>query len=156
LTAQDDDSEPALWALDLEALKKSSGPVQNDVKPSGGSSTGLPIYTPQSARAYIAKAFDTSKKSRPSNDKQTSPSKKKQQQSAAALAGEREANLGHLLKALDMLYDSWAPATLPEELDRRTWEWYVGVRPAVADGVAGWGGKNEIKLSSILDRCRPD
>jgi len=49
------DEEPALWGLDLEALRSSKGPLVS----SGGSNdgAGLPIYTPQSARGYLIKSF---------------------------------------------------------------------------------------------------
>ena len=74
--------------------------------------------------------------------------------SAAKRMASKEENLGHLLRALDLLYDSWAIVLSPEDLDKRTWGWYVKVRPEVEHGVAGWGGKNEIKLKDILDLRR--
>ena len=55
-----------------------------------------------------------------------------------------------LLRALDLLYQSWIGTLGPEALDKRVWGWYVKVRPAVEQGVAGWGGKNEVKLADIL------
>jgi hypothetical protein len=113
-------------------------------------SSSLPIYTPQSARAYLLKSFD----SPPEESDATSPKKKK----AAATKETKEANLGHLLKALDLLYTSWSKELKPSDLDSRSWGWYMNVRPAVADGVAGWGGKNNLKLSDILQlrRKNPD
>lgn len=136
----EEEEKPALWALDLEALKKSS----NEKQPAAtavGVHSNIPIYTPQSARAYLLKAFDN-----PQSD--TTTSKKP---TAAARAAQKEDNLGKLLRALDLLYDAWAKELSTDELDKRTWNWYVKVRPSVEDGVAGWGGKNELRLADILD-----
>ncbi|RMZ11224.1 hypothetical protein D0860_03509 [Hortaea werneckii] len=133
--------DPALWALDLEALRKG-----NSRGPSFGNS-GLPIYTPQSARAYLLKSFDAAA---PLAEDGGSAKK----QSAKAKSAEKEENLGRLLKAVDLVYASWAETLSPEELDKRTWSWYVRVRPSVESGVAGWGGKNQVKLADILDLRR--
>ncbi|KAL8825553.1 MAG: hypothetical protein Q9191_004337 [Dirinaria sp. TL-2023a] len=137
-----DDEEPALWGLDLEALRSSNGPVVFD----DSESTKLPIYKPESARSYILKSFASA----PSTD--LAPPKKKL--SAAALAAEKERNLALLLQSLDLLYASWAQILSTEELDKRAWSWYVAVRPEVQQGVAGWGGKGQVKLSQILDMRR--
>ncbi|KXT11574.1 hypothetical protein AC579_3118 [Pseudocercospora musae] len=137
--------EPAVWALDLEALKKSGNEKQPAMVQIGNNSN-LPVYTPQSARAYLVKSFDTA----PASD---APSSKKS--TGAAKAAEKEQNLGKLLRALDLLYESWATKLTPDELDGRTWNWYVKVRPAVAEGAAGWGVKNELRVADILD-SRPD
>lgn len=140
---------PALWALDLEALKKKSG--SSSKQPAGtqaGNHSGLPIYTPQSARAYLLKSFATPEVA-------DGPAAKKL--SATARLAEKETNLGKLLRALDLLYDSWTPTMSPAELDQKTWSWYAKVRPPVEDGVAGWGEKNQLKLADILAlRCMTD
>ncbi|KAI6841250.1 hypothetical protein KC340_g2020 [Hortaea werneckii] len=132
--------DPALWALDLEAMRKgkSRGPASGN--------SGLPIYTPQSARAYLLKSFDSA------TALLEDGSAKKQ--SAKAKTVEKEENLARLLKAIDLVYASWAETLSPEELDKRTWSWYVRVRPSVESGVAGWGGKNQVKLADILDLRR--
>lgn len=134
------DSDPALWALDLEALRKG-----NSRGPASGNS-GLPIYTPQSARTYLLKSFDSA-----AALAEDGSAKKP---SAKAKIAEKEENLGRLLKSIDLVYASWAEALSPEELDKRTWSWYVRVRPSVESGVAGWGGKNQVKLADILDLRR--
>lgn len=143
------EESPALWALDLEALKKKSG--SSSKQPAGtqaGNHSGLPIYTPQSARAYLLKSFDTPEVA-------DGPAAKKL--SATARLAEKETNLGKLLRALDLLYDSWTPTMSPAELDQKTWSWYAKVRPPVEDGVAGWGEKNQLKLADILAlRCMTD
>lgn len=130
--------QEALWGLDLEAMRSTDAPV------TGGTSAGMPIYRPESARAYILKAFGSPP---PAAD-----SKKKK--SGAALDREREENLGLLLGALDLLFSSWADHLSREELDRRAWSWYVQVRPDVESGVAGWGGKGAVKLVDILNLRR--
>ena len=139
----DGEEQPPLWALDLEALKKSnnSDPIVASAPSQGGSKSTLPIYTPQSARAYLLKAFDTAP---------TNAEDKPKKSTSAAKTTEKERNLGKLLRALDLLYESWSETLSPEDLDKRTWGWYVKVRPDVADGVAGWGGKNTLQLSGIL------
>lgn len=143
------EESPALWALDLEALKKKSG--SSGKQPAGtqaGNHSGLPIYTPQSARAYLLKSFATPEVA-------DGPDAKKL--SATARLAEKETNLGKLLRALDLLYDSWTPTMSPAELDQKTWSWYAKVRPPVEDGVAGWGEKNQLKLADILAlRCMTD
>ncbi|KAF2210993.1 hypothetical protein CERZMDRAFT_112825 [Cercospora zeae-maydis SCOH1-5] len=136
---------PPLWALDLEALKK-TGSSKQPAPTQAGNHSGLPIYTPQSARAYLLKSFDSS----PSGDEASS-----KKPSAAARVAFKEQNLGKLLRALDLLYDSWSAELSPAELDQRTWNWYVKVRPAVEDGVAGWGEKNKLKLADILALRHP-
>ena len=134
------DDEPALWGLDLEALRSSNGPLV-----SGAHSSSLPIYTAQSARAYLLKSFA----SIASPTDESSPKKR----SAAVLKADKERNLGLLLRALSLVFESWAVLSR-EELDRRCWTWYVAVRPEVEHGAAGWGGKGEVKLSQILDLRR--
>ena len=136
--------EPALWGLDLEALRLSNGPLVSGAQGANGS--GLPIYTAQSARAYLLKSFAPV----PSATDDASPATKK---SAAMLKAERERNLGLILRALDLVFQSWALLDRAE-LDKRAWAWYVAVRPEVENGVAGWGGKGEVKLSRILNLRR--
>ncbi|KAI9673112.1 MAG: hypothetical protein M1817_002974 [Caeruleum heppii] len=144
-----DASLPALWGLDLEALRTSNGP-----QPVGASlnAHGLPIYSPQSARAYLLKSFPSASEPDLSQSEKPSPRKPK----ASALLEEKERNLACLLGALDLLYSSWAPFLSTEELDRRAWSWYVHVRPEVQSGVAGWGGKGRVALADILSLRRKD
>ncbi|KAJ4985644.1 hypothetical protein SVAN01_08819 [Stagonosporopsis vannaccii] len=136
--------EPALWGIDLEALKKANtGPSTNK------GSSQLPIHTAQGARAYLLKSFETPKAA--SADPDAAPVKR----TAASLTAEKERNLGMLLGALELLYQSWAHVLSREDLDRRAWGWYVRVRPEVAPGQAGWGGKGIVKLADILELRRP-
>ncbi|KAI9864332.1 MAG: hypothetical protein M1813_003252 [Trichoglossum hirsutum] len=133
------ETEPALWGLDLEALRRSNTHSRTP--------GDLPIYTAQSARSYLLKSFTTA--SPPVESSNSRPKK-----SATALAVETERNLGLLLGALDSLYSSWSHVLTKEELDRRAWGWYMNVRPEVEAGVAGWGSKGEVKLADILSLRR--
>jgi len=141
-------ADPALWGLDLEALRQSNTSQASSA--TSRISGELPIHTAQSARSYLLKSFATASPS--STEPPSSQPKKK---SPTAIAAEKEHNLGLLLGALDSLYGSWSHALTREELDRRAWGWYVNVRPDVETGVAGWGGKGEVKLADILNlKCR--
>lgn len=133
--------EPALWGIDLEALKRANKPNADTHQ---GTSSTLPIYTAQSARAYLLKAFETPKVEGASPKKTT----------AASMTAARQRNLGLVLGALELLYRSWADILTKEDLDKRAWSWYVNVRPDVAAGAAGWGGKGNVKLSDILELRR--
>lgn len=137
------ESEPALWGLDLEALRSSNGPLSAGAQ--SRDTSGLPIYTAQSARSYLLKSFVTGPTQAAGSE--SSPPKKK---SFASAAAGKERNLGLLLHSLDLLYSSWAHVLSKDELDRRAWSWYVRVRPEVQNGVAGWGGRGEVKISEIL------
>ena len=134
------EKEPALWGLDLESMR-SSTKASHTEKSTGG----LPVHTAQSARAYLIKSFS----SKSATEGSEGNSKKK-----SVTLAEKERNLALLLGALDLLYSSWAPYISVEDLDRRAWSWYVQVRPEVDSGVAGWGGKGEVKLSDILSLRR--
>lgn len=152
-------NEPALWGVDLEALKKANQP--GVPRSSKGGSSDLPIYTAQSARAYLMKAFESppveaiKEEGIKREEGVTTKSKAKSKRTAAVIVAEREHNLGLLLGALESLYKSWAQVLSREDLDKRAWGWYVRVRPDVAQGAAGWGGKGNVKLSDILDLRRP-
>ncbi|KAF2178820.1 hypothetical protein K469DRAFT_642027 [Zopfia rhizophila CBS 207.26] len=140
--------EPALWGVDLEALKKSNGP--GATASSCKHSNQLPIYTAQSARSYLLKSFETPKTGAESAD--ASSAKKK---SNAAVVAEKGRNLGLILGSLELLFKSWSSTLSKKDLDKRAWGWYVRVRPEVEPGVAGWGGKGNVKLSDILQLRRP-
>ncbi|KAI9824796.1 MAG: hypothetical protein M1832_001624 [Thelocarpon impressellum] len=144
-------SAPALWGLDLEALRSSNGSEAVNSPLAGG--TGLPIYTAQSARAYLLKSFNTALAPGDMATPSTRPAKKKPY---AVIAQERERNLGLVLGALELLYSSWTGHIASQELDRRSSQWYLAVRPDVDTGVAGWGGKGEVHLRRILDLRRKE
>lgn len=147
---QQQSEQPPLWGLDLEALKKSTTPTPTLALAQSASTTNMPIHRPQAARAYLLKSFDNPPSSTTTTKDQPSSSSSKKPASAASKAAEKERNLGLLLRALDLLYQSWIETLGPDDLDKRVWGWYVRVRPAVEHGVAGWGGKNEVRLGDIL------
>ncbi|KAH8665972.1 ribosomal protein S5 domain 2-type protein [Tricladium varicosporioides] len=129
--------QDALWGLDLEGMRSENSPVTGD---------SLPIHRPEGARAYIMKAFAC-----PPEPESEGKKKKK---TAAQAEVEKQENLGMLFGALDLLFGSWVQHISKDELDRRAWGWYVIVRPEVEGGVAGWGGKGNVKLSDILSLRR--
>jgi len=130
--------QEALWGLDLETMRSTNAHVI------GGTDSGMPIHKADGARSYIMKAFASA--STPD-----APTKKK---TGAALEREKEQNLGKLLGALDLLFGSWVEHISRDDLDRRAWGWYVQVRPDIESGVAGWGGKGDVKLADILNLRR--
>ncbi|KAI9734562.1 MAG: hypothetical protein M1834_002163 [Cirrosporium novae-zelandiae] len=133
--------ETTFWALDLEALRSSakSGWVERP-----DTTTALPIYTPQFARSYLLKSFSIAHE--PSAEPQIKGSKL----TASALIAEKERALALLLGALEILFSSWASVLSAEDLDSRSWGWYVQIRPEVQSGPNGWGQKGGVKLSDIL------
>lgn len=133
------EEKPALWSLDLEAVRKAKSGSQAPLISQSAGTTNMPIHTPQSARAYLMKSFE----SPAAGD---GPKKL----SAAQIVKQKEDNLGHLLRAIDLLYMSWIGTISPDDLEKRVWGWYVKARPAVESGVAGWGGKNVWNLADIL------
>lgn len=125
---EEEEEEDWFWGLDIDALADSK-------------STALLIHTPQSAYTYLAKAFPTvDLENGTKNDKAT----------AKVQAENKAHNLPFVLGAIDALYASWATTLSPDELDRRAWNWYAAVRPAVEHGRQGWGGKGAVHLSAIL------
>ena len=147
-------TSPPLWGLDLEALKKTSTSSSSETpilaKAQTPSTTNMPIHTPHAARAYLLKSFDNPPSPSLSSAQTSISSSNTKKPSTASKPADKERNLGMLLHALDLLYQSWSDVLGSAELDRRVWGWYVRVRPAVEQGVAGWGGKNEVRLGEIL------
>ena len=152
-TLQNEDAapkqQPAFWGLDLEALRKSNGPLLPGKHASG--QNDLPIHTPEAARGYLLRSFDLRQgdtELAEAKMKRESPAKKKQ--STTEITARKDKACAVLLKALDMLYESWTSTLSSDELDRRAWSWYVKVRPDVAQGQAGWGQKGQVKLEDVL------
>ncbi|KAL3469833.1 hypothetical protein BJX99DRAFT_264816 [Aspergillus californicus] len=136
-----DNSEPAppLWGIDTEAIRRAHH-SDTGVK----AETAFPIHTSQSARSYLLKAFVNIS----SGDAgKPEPPKKRTQ---AQIEAERESCLGHLLRSIDLVCQSWAYHLTKDELDRRAWAWYMRVRPSIRSGAEGWGEKGVVKLSEIL------
>ena len=148
--AQSGQKHTAFWGLDVEALRKSNGPLVAGKRSTGQS--GLPIHTPEAARSYLLKSF-TAVETEGHDDKvkvKSEPSLSSKRATSAQLAAQKEEAAGTVLKALDMLYASWASTLDKDDLDRRAWAWYLHVRPDVAQGQAGWGQKGRVKVEDIL------
>jgi hypothetical protein len=149
--APDAEEETPLWGIDLEALKKkAAGQSASSFSPSG---SDLPIYTPQSARAYLLKSFETPPESPILADTEVPskiPLKTGKKPASGSVSAQKERNLAILLQTLDIVFSSWANTLDKDDLDKRAWAWYVRVRPEVQSGVAGWGGKGDVKMEEIL------
>lgn len=139
------DGSPALWGLDLEALRKSNSHGLTSGRPAENS--GLPIHTANSARVYLLKSFTNA----PESSEASNTSKKK---TFSQVVQEKANCLGLLLRAIDLLCESWASTLSADELDRRAWSFYLHVRPEVKSGPAGWGEKGRVELSKILNLRR--
>lgn len=117
-------SGEALWALDTENRKPASSTI------------GMAIHRPEAARNYLLRSF--------------LPVTQEGKKSVAALNEEKAENLGRVLGALRVLFESWKGTVGRDELGRRAWGWYVGVRPDVEAGPAGWGAKGKLDLNRVL------
>jgi hypothetical protein len=141
------ETSPALWGLDLGALRDSDGPRSRAAGPRPVSA--LPIYAPESGRQYLLNAFSQQKPDDPGPAEEQSKSKGKgKSKSQPVMTKERCA--GMVLGAIDAVCESWASSLDRDELDRRAWSWYVKVRPDVRDGIPGWGQKGPVALADIL------
>jgi hypothetical protein len=159
----------AAWGLDLEAMREQQEAGSSGSGGGGSSSSratarfkhgpssgltsvvGMPIHRPEGARQYLMRSFASSEASGKTGDgsaPETTPTKKKK--TVKAMDAEKEENLGLLLGALRIVFDSWADHISAAELDRRAWSWYVAVRPEVDAGPSGWGAKGAVKLKDIL------
>lgn len=139
------DGPPALWGLDLEALRKSNHHGLSSGRPA--ENNRLPIHTAESAREYLLKSFSKA----PEDAESGNATKKKR---FSQVVQEKEMCLGLLLRAIDLLCESWASTLSADELDRRAWSFYLHVRPEVQSGPAGWGEKGRVELSKILNLRR--
>ncbi|RMZ92093.1 hypothetical protein DV736_g663, partial [Chaetothyriales sp. CBS 134916] len=136
-------SHAALWGLDMEALRRSNGPLI------AGRSSGPPVHSPKAARSYLLKSMDLA--DRPdygSTQETTSPSSKKK--TAVEIAARKEEVAAMVLTAIDIALASWKNTLSPEELDRRAQSWYAMVRPEVAQGKEGWGQRGIVHLQDII------
>lgn len=146
----------AVWGLDLEAMRTKTTNLSGfNSKVSPNSMVGgLVIHRPEGARSYLLRSFASASTSSSPDQQPSSFSSPTKKRSAKAQDAEKEQNLGLLLGALRLLFDSWADRLTAEELDRRAWGWYISVRPAVDSGPSGWGAKGVLKLKDILDLRR--
>ncbi|KAH6842853.1 hypothetical protein B0I37DRAFT_383028 [Chaetomium sp. MPI-CAGE-AT-0009] len=156
----------ALWGLDLEATRAGKtvvGGYGSGVRMHAATGVvGMQVHRPEQARGYLLRSFGSAVVAAAEGEGATaaaaaatgkSPKKAK---TLKAMEMEKEENLGLLLGALRIVFDSWAGHLGAAELDRRAWGWYVAVRPDVESGTAGWGAKGKIKLSDVLKLKRPE
>lgn len=161
-TEEGSPSHEMYWGLDLDALRRSNGPLI--AGKNSGSGTGLPIYTPESARNYLLRSMtfvedeikvesDVQAESSTVQEKPVKAESPKaitsKKPTAKEIAAKKEQAAATLLQTLDLLFSSWAHLSR-DELDRRAWSWYLNVRPDIAQGQAGWGQKGQVKLADIL------
>ncbi|KAK6379211.1 hypothetical protein LTS17_006129 [Exophiala oligosperma] len=145
----DDHNSPstAFWGLDLEALRRSNGPL---IGPRDGHrQNGPPIHQPSAPRNYLLKSMVVIE----SDDAQTEEGKTQKQgnkPSPKSMAGKKEEAAAIMLKAIDAVCQSWASTLSDEDLDRRAQAWYMLVRPEVEQGQAGWGQRGKVHLKDIL------
>lgn len=173
----------AVWGLDLEAMKSTSGgaAAASGARSYDAGVVGMPIHRPEAAMAYLLKSFATRvdpqdgedagagttgaeiKEEKAGVDENTTPRKGSatakpkatpKRKTTKVLNIEKEENVSRLLGSLRLLFDSWADHLGTAELDRRAWNWYVAVRPEVESGPSGWGAKGHLRLQSILDLRR--
>lgn len=133
----------AVWGLDFEAMRSKTNTPASSARSYAAGVVGMPVHRPESARAYLLKSFAQ----RVEEDQGRSAPKKK---TAKVLEDEKVENIGRLLGAIRLMYDSWAGHVSTAELDRRAWGWYTEVRPEVESGPSGWGAKGNLKLANIL------
>lgn len=137
----------AVWGLDLEGIRSKS-------RASAAAGGGMLTHRPEAARSYLLKSFASASAGNGTDagaEAASAPAKKK---TVKAENAEKEENLGLLLGALRLLFDSWADFLSADELDRRAWSWYTAARPEVDFGPSGWGAKGTLRLKTILDLRR--
>lgn len=139
----------AFWGLDLDALRRSNGPLIAGTNRRG--QDGPPIHKPLAPRNYLLKAMIVVGPDGPTSgqDKQhakaiTTTAKLKEK------LAEKEDAAAIMLKAIDIVCQSWATSVTKEELDQKAQSWYMRVRPDVDQGQAGWGQRGQVHLCDIL------
>ncbi|KAK3953667.1 hypothetical protein QBC32DRAFT_233971 [Pseudoneurospora amorphoporcata] len=176
-SAELEEGGEAVWGLDVEeAMSSKAGSTSATTVTGGGKNkdgggyattgvVGMQIHKPEMARNYLLRSFHTatttSSQAAPGGDPGTTEQKKtttttKPKKTQKQLEAEREENLGLLLGALRLLFDSWKGHLTAAELDKRAWAWYTAVRPDVEAGPAGWGAKGRLELKRILDLRRTE
>ncbi|ETI25533.1 hypothetical protein G647_02306 [Cladophialophora carrionii CBS 160.54] len=139
----------AFWALDLEALRKSNGPLiaGKDVK----RSSGPPIHKAAAPRNYLLKSMmiidpDPALSGETTYGNGATAKKKNTQE----VVKKKEDAAAMMLKAIDAVCKSWASVLTAEQLDQRAQTWYTRVRPDVEQGQAGWGHRGQVRIADIL------
>lgn len=149
IDADSADGSVPLWGVDTDALHP-------DKAQAAGATGDMPIHDAGQARGYLGRAFLTAEGGGGKGEDGAGKGRKKKP--AKSLGLEKEENLGKLLRALELVFSSWMESDEAEgwhglgreELDRRAWGWYVGVRPEVKEGRGGWGEKGVVSLGDLL------
>ncbi|KAF9875987.1 hypothetical protein CkaCkLH20_06433 [Colletotrichum karsti] len=122
----------ALWALDLQSMsnnsmgKSSQSRSRNDWNQT---IVGAATHRPESARAYLLKSFPSEDEAGEQPEEGNKPKSRSKKTSKSDLEAEKLQNLGRLLGALRLLYESWASHLTPVEMDRRAWTWTNSAKP---------------------------
>ncbi|EAQ84960.1 hypothetical protein CHGG_08974 [Chaetomium globosum CBS 148.51] len=119
----------ALWGLDLEAARAGKtgvvvGGYGSGVKMHASTGlVGMQIHRPEQARGYLLRSFGSATVATPAQGEGAASTRKspKKTKTLKALEAEKEENLGLLLGALRIVFDSWADHLGAAELDRRAW-----------------------------------
>ncbi|KAJ9493985.1 hypothetical protein H2202_010532 [Exophiala xenobiotica] len=138
----------AFWGLDLEALRRSNGPLIGGKD--GHRQDGPPIHKPSAARNYLLRSMIVVDSGESKTEKEEEKPKPAKKSTPKDMASNREAAAAIMLKAIDTVCQSWASSLSLEELDQRAQRWYVHVRPDVEHGQAGWGQRGKVQLKDIL------
>lgn len=142
----------AFWGLDLEALRRSNGPLIGSKN--GKQQDGPPIHTPHAPRNYLLKSMvDVQVKAGDGDIPSESKAQTKPKKPAESARRKAEA-AAKMLKAIDIVCQSWAESLSKEELDSKAQSWYMRVRPDVEQGQAGWGQRGQVHLRDILQLKR--
>lgn len=142
----------AFWGLDLEALRRSNGPLiagKDDKK-----QDGPPIHKPHAPRNYLLKSMVDVQANSAGRDPTPKTKTETKKEKPAEIARRKEEAAAKMLKAIDIVCQSWAESLTKEELDSKAQSWYIRVRPDVDHGQAGWGQRGQVKLRDILQLRR--
>jgi len=148
--SDDDNISPisAFWGLDLEALRRSNGPLvagKNDKN-----QDGPPIHKPNAPRNYLLKSMVEVQYNSEGGDSAPNSKTESKKQKPAEITRRKEEAAAKMLKAIDIVCQSWADSLTRDELDSKAQSWYIRVRPDVDHGQAGWGQRGQVKLRDIL------
>lgn len=137
----------AFWGLDLEALRRSNGPLI--AGNTGNRQDGPPIHKPHAARNYLLKSMSIIEPDDSASGEQGKP-KQGAKGTAKSVTSKRVDAAAIMLKAIESVCQSWAGCLTNEEMDQKAQSWYVRVRPDVEHGQAGWGQRGKVEIKDIL------
>ncbi|KAK5051976.1 hypothetical protein LTR84_002780 [Exophiala bonariae] len=142
----------AFWGLDLEALRRSNGPLIGGKN--GKQQDGPPIHRPNAPRTYLLKSMIDAQLTAQDGGMVSEAKSQTKSKKPAETARRKEEAAAKMLKAIGIVYQSWAEFLTKEELDSKAQSWYMRVRPDVEQGQAGWGQRGQVPLRDILQLKR--